>query len=379
MIRKIIRKLREKRFNYEPLVKIVLDGDRIVKNFRAFQSLRSGTQVAPVLKSNAYGHGLLLVGKKLDKEKPPFFVVDSYHEALMLKNEGIKSDILVLGYTFPKNILNAKRNDIVFGINTWEQLQEIAGTLSNTKRFHLKIDTGMHRQGILIENLDRAIQLILKNPHIVLEGVCSHFADADVSGSEITRAQISLWNDVVGKIKNTFPNILYSHIEATAGTRYGNAVQGNVVRVGLGIYGIDNGEKRNINISPVLRMESIVVGIKNLRKGECVGYNATFCADRDMTIATVPVGYFEGVDRRLSQKGFFKIKNIYCPIIGRVNMNMTSVDISGVEGVKEGDSVEIVSDMAGDKNSIESMARVCETIPYDILVGIPERIRRTIQ
>lgn len=379
MIRKIIRKLREKRFNYEPLVKIVLDGDRIVKNFRAFQSLRSGTQVAPVLKSNAYGHGLLLVGKKLDKEKPPFFVVDSYHEALMLKNEGIKSDILVLGYTFPKNILNAKRNDIVFGINTWEQLQEIAGTLSNTKRFHLKIDTGMHRQGILIENLDRAIQLILKNPHIVLEGACSHFADADVSGSEITRAQISLWNDVVGKIKNTFPNILYSHIEATAGTRYGNAVQGNVVRVGLGIYGIDNGEKRNINISPVLRMESIVVGIKNLRKGECVGYNATFCADRDMTIATVPVGYFEGVDRRLSQKGFFKIKNIYCPIIGRVNMNMTSVDISGVEGVKEGDSVEIVSDMAGDKNSIESMARVCETIPYDILVGIPERIRRTIQ
>ncbi len=376
MIRTLIRKLREKKFSYEPLVKVELDGDRLIKNFRVFNTMRPGVCVAPVLKSNAYGHGLLLVGKKLDNEHPPFFVVDSYHEAVILKNEGIYSDILILGYTFPQNILNARRNDVVFGLTSIGQIEELSKSLKQKKRFHLKIDTGMHRQGISIDDLLRAVRLIKKNPYMLLEGICSHFADADIKNSEPTKKQIERWNNIVASMKKEFPNLKYMHTEATAGTQYGNLIHANVLRVGLGIYGIDSAKRNDLSIAPILRMESVVAGIRKIQKGECVGYNATFCADREMTVAVVPVGYFEGVDRRLSNKGFFKIKEKYCPVIGRVSMNMTSVDVSHIYDVKEKDIIEIISSNPGNKNSIESIANECGILPYEILVGIPEKIRR---
>jgi len=376
MIRKLIRKLRERRFLYEPLVKVELDGEQLIKNFRVFDTIRPDVRVAPVLKSNAYGHGLFLVGKKLDKERPLFFVVDSYHEAIMLKNEGVRSDVLVLGYTFPQNILNAHRNDVIFGLTTIDQIEELSKSLKQKKRFHLKIDTGMHRQGIMECDIPRAVRLIKENHNIVLEGVCSHFADADTKDSEFTKKQIERWNGVVELMKKEFLNLKYMHMEATAGTQYGNLIHANVLRVGLGIYGIDSAKREDFPIKPVLQMESVIAGIKRIQKGEYVGYNATFCADREMTIAVVPVGYFEGVDRRLSNKGFFKMKGEYCPIVGRVNMNMTSVDISHVQGVKEGDVVEVISSNPSDKNSVESIANECGILPYEILVGIPEKIRR---
>lgn len=376
MIRALIRKIREKKFSYEPLVKIILDGAQLTKNFRTFVSLREGLRIAPVLKSNAYGHGLLIVGKKLDTEHPPFFVVDSYHEALMLKNEGIRSDVLVLGYTSPQNILNAKRGDVVFGITTMVQLEEISRSLRQKMRFHLKVDTGMHRQGIMQNELNDAISFIKKNPYIVLEGICSHFADADVNESEITKKQIEIWNTIVETIKGKFSGLLYTHVEATAGTQYGGLIRANVARVGLGTYGIDSAKRDHLDIAPVMRMESIIAGVKKILPGECVGYNATFCAQQETVVATVPVGYFEGIDRRLSNAGFFKVKGEYCPIVGRVNMNMTSIDVSRIKDIREGDTVEVVSNVPGDKNSVQSMAEICGTIPYEILVGIPERIRR---
>lgn len=376
MIRALIRKIREKRFSYAPLVRVELDGEQLIKNFRIFDTMRSGVRVAPVLKSNAYGHGLLLVGKKLDKEKPPFLVVDSYHEAIMLKNERVRSDILVLGYTFPRNILYAQRDDVIFGITTIDQIEELTKSLKRKKRFHLKIDTGMHRQGILESDISRAVQLIKKNPFIVLDGICSHFADADVKDSEFTKKQIEKWNNVVELMKREFQNLKYIHTEATAGTQYGKLIHANVLRVGLGIYGIDSAKRNDLPIQPILRMESVIAGIKKIKKGDCVGYNATFSADREMTIAVVPVGYFEGVDRRLSNKGFFKMKGEYCAVVGRVSMNMTSIDISSINGAKEGDTVEVISSNSDDKNSVESMAEICGVISYEILVGIPEKIRR---
>lgn len=376
MIRTFIRKIREKRFSYEPLVKVELNGEQLIKNFRTFNEMRPEVRVAPVLKSNAYGHGLLLIGKKLDKEKPPFFVVDSYHEAIMLKNEDVRSDVLVLGYTSPQNILSTRRDDVVFGLTTIDQIEELSKSLKQRRRFHLKIDTEMHRQGILESDISRAVQLIKKNPFIVLDGICSHFADADVKDSEFTKKQIEKWNNVVELMKREFPNLKYIHTEATAGTQYGKLIRANVLRVGLGIYGIDSAKRNDLPIQPILRMESVIAGIKKIKEGDYVGYNATFSADREMTIAVVPVGYFEGVDRRLSNKGFFKMKGEYCAVVGRVSMNMTSVDISSIKGAKEGDSIEVISGNSSDKNSVESMAEACGAISYEILVGIPEKIRR---
>jgi alanine racemase len=372
----IFRTIRSKRFLYESLVKIVLDDDALIQNYKIFESIQPETRVAPVLKSNAYGHGLVLVAKKLDLFKPPFFVVDSYYEALILKNEGIQSDVLVIGYTDPENIFRAKKRGVVFTITTLSQLEKISIKLKHSTRFHIKIDTGMHRQGISISELSRAIFLIQKNKNIILEGMCSHFADADTENSAYTREQIKVWNNISARVKKDFPSICYSHTEATAGTAWADVNAGNVLRIGIGLYGIDSVQWRNLSLLPVLSMESIVVGIKNLKKGECVGYNTTYCAPHDMKIATVPVGYYEGVDRRLSNKGYIYVRDSACAIVGRVSMNMVSIDVSDVLDIKEGDRVEIISAKTDRKNSVVFMALLCETIPYEIVVRIPEKIKR---
>lgn len=374
-LKNFFRKLRDKRFSYKPLVQMVLSERALLHNFHTFQNIQRGVVIAPVLKSNAYGHGLIGVAQKLDKQRPPFFVVDSYYEALVLKNEGIVSDVLVLGYTYVENILESSRADIIFCITTLAQLKELSRQLKTKKRFHIKIDTGMHRQGILPEDMSYAMELIQDNKNIILEGVCSHLADADTKRSELNKKQIRVWNEQSSRVKKEFSNIRYAHIEATAGTAYAHEVDANVARIGLGLYGIDSGVGRNLNLQPVLRMESIVVGIKKIKKGEGVGYNFTYIVPHDMTMGVVPAGYFEGIPRALSNKGYVKIKNVYCPIVGRVSMNMMSIDVSQVPAIREGDIVEIISNNSNDKNSIVSMARTVH-IPYEILVKIPEKIRR---
>lgn len=375
IIKKIFRFIRAKRFLYKPLVQVILSKQALLHNVQVFKELEPQKQIAPVLKSNAYGHGLVGVAKQLDGIQAPFLVVDSYYEALILKNEGIKTNLLVIGYTFVENIIQFSHPEIIFCITTLAQAQELSQKLKIQKRFHIKIDTGMHRQGILPTDIPHVIELIQKNKNIILEGICSHLADADTKQSELNKKQIRVWNEQSARIKKEFPSIRYTHIEATAGTAYAHEIDANMTRIGLGLYGIDSGIDRNLNVQPVLRMESIVVGIKKIKKGEGVGYNFTYTAPHDMTIGVVPAGYFEGIPRALSNNGYVKIKNVYCPIVGRVSMNMMSINVSQVPAIREGDTVEIISNNSNDKNSIISMARTVH-IPYEILVKIPEKIRR---
>ena len=375
-IKNLFRFIRAKRFTYKPLVRVILSKEAFAHNFKVFQNLEPAKQIAPVLKSNAYGHGLIGTAKQSDILHSPFLVVDSYYEALILKNEGITSDILVLGYTFVENILQFSYEDVVFCITTIPQLEKLSRKLKKPRRFHIKIDTGMHRQGIMPEDVSYVVTLIQKNKNIILEGICSHLADADTPNSAYTREQITMWNAISIALQTQFPSIRYTHIEATAGTRRGSEIQANTIRLGLGLYGIDSVEPNTLSLRPVLSMKSVVVGIKSLTKGDRVGYNGTYTAPQAMRIGIIPAGYYEGVDRRLSNKGYMRIKNIDCPIVGRVSMNMTTLDISSVPNVTEGDEVEIISNVPNHKNSAVSIASACGTIPYETLVGIPEKIRR---
>lgn len=374
----VLRKFREMQLGYKPLVRIHIHRSALLHNFNVFSDLYKTKYVVPVLKSNAYGHGLILVAKIFDNQGAPFFVVDSYFEALMLKRGGIKTPILVIGYSFPQNVFGNKKKDIIFTFTTMYQIECVASQLKNEQHFHLKIDTGMHRQGIRLEDVERAVALIKSNKNIVIDGVCSHFADADEKNSEQTKEQCVSWNKIISMFKKDFPKIKYFHIEATAGTQYDDICESNTIRIGIGMYGIDSVPVRRLNLLPTLEMESVVVGIKILKKNECVGYNGTYCAEKDIRIGIVPVGYYEGIDRRLSNKGFVKIRGIECPILGRVSMNMISVDVSGIPDIKEEEPVQVISNNKNDKNSINFIAGACGAIPYEILVGIPERLRREV-
>jgi alanine racemase len=245
---------------------------------------------------------------------------------------------------------------------------------------HLKIDTGMHRQGILPEEIDRAIILLKNNPRITLQGICSHLSDADNEDASFTHKQILIWNNIVDDIKSKFLSLEYFHLSATDGHHYSPLVKANVSRLGLGLYGITENFIPELELQPVLQMKTIITGIKNLRTNETIGYGNTFKADHDVTVATIPVGYYEGINRGLSNVGAINVgpNRIECPIVGRVSMNISSIDISAVKEAAIGMEVVVIGNNPASRNSIQSIAKLCKMLSYEIAVYIPEHLKRVV-
>jgi len=378
ILRPLIRRWRESRYRYTRLVEVRIYKKHLLHNFDVFRKAYPSLGIAPVLKSNAYGHGLVETARTFDTRPIPFLVVDGYFEALILRNERVRAPVMIVGYTATENIINNKLRRIAFTILDLPQLLEVSDRLTSPQRFHLKIDTGMHRQGIMLSEVELARQAFAKNNNLILEGICSHLADADGSDPSFTLRQINKWKTLVASWKADFPGIRYFHLAATEGSRYADLIQGNVMRIGLGLYGIPSRATRDLHLKPALEIVTRIGALKKLGKGDMVGYNATFQAQQDMHLAVIPTGYNSCVDRRLSNKGCFKIKNTLCPIAGNVSMNITTVDVTAVDNVQIGDEVIIISKEKGDLNTVEQIAGLCNTIPYLILVNISPGLHRTV-
>lgn len=377
-LRSLIRTIRRRFSKHEPLVTVRISKSRLLNNFHAYETAHPDMRIAPVLKSNAYGHGLVEVASVLDSENIAFFVLDSLHEALALRHAGIRSPLLVIGYTPVQNMIRVRAKNIAFTITSLSQLEELAHT-NTPARIHVKLDTGMHRQGLPEEEWARAQTTLRTHPHILLEGVCSHFADADNADETFTHTQKTAWERAVALWKQYDPAIPFFHIAATSGVRFADTKTSTVLRVGLGLYGIDAAPASTLKLQPLLQLETVLSSVKDLHPGEMVGYNTTFRAEKEMKIATIPMGYFEGIDRRLSNKGIVTVRGVPCPIIGRVSMNITTVDVSNVPDAVRGDAVIILSNNPEDPNSVEKIARTASTIPWEILVHIPQHLRRTLE
>lgn len=375
LIKRLIRLGNMRNNPAEPLVTISISRSALLNNLNQFRANIPNHQIAPVLKSNAYGHGLTLVANELKNEDIPFFVIDSYFEAKALRNEKIANPLLIIGYSSTDSIVKNNLKNIIFTITSLDSLKELSAKILKPTHIHLKIDTGMHRQGILPEEKEEAIEIIKANQKIILDGICSHLSDADNTDQSFTKKQIALWNDLVKYFKKEFPSLKHWHISASAGYVYKHA-EANVTRLGIGLYGLV--DFNGLNLRPVLEMKTIITSVRRISKGESLGYNNTYTASTDMAIATIPVGYNEGLDRRLSNKGFVKIDKQNCPILGRVSMNITIIDISKLNNVKIGDEVIVISATKNDLNSIENIAKICDTIPYEIAVHIPQHLRRIL-
>jgi alanine racemase len=375
-MRKFFRHLRAQRNPYQPLVEVRISSENLFYNLRQYQEMIPSRRFAPVLKSNAYGHGLLHAARLLSSEGGiPFFVVDSFFEALMVRNEKIKTPLLIVGYSSLENILQSRLSDVSFTITSIEQLRTLSARLLRPRSFHLKWNTGMHRQGIDPGAWEEAVTLLRKNPNIQVSGMCSHLGDADGLEPFLTQQQIRLWNEIARRARKEFPIIQYIHVEATAGSAYAADIDATVARLGIGLYGFGPKASR---LRPVLSLHACIGSIGDASKGDRIGYNGTYVASRDMRFATVPVGYFEGVDRRLSSKGMMLVRGIECPIIGRVSMNITTLDVTAIGDCQLGEPVVALSATKNDPNTVESWAHICETIPHDILVHIPSHLRRVV-
>ncbi|MBI2415176.1 MAG: alanine racemase [Candidatus Kerfeldbacteria bacterium] len=377
-MRQVFRYLRQAKFRYRPLAEVQLRRTALYHNVRLVQQTLAPVQVAPVLKSNAYGHGLIPIAQLLDNQKLPFLVIDSYYEALILRNEGIRTPLLIIGYSHPDNVSNNHLPAIAFTVTSLPELQLLCQRIHKPTTIHLKIDTGMHRQGILLTEIPDAIQALHTQTNLQLAGIASHLADADNTDSTFTAQQIVRWNSVVEQFIQQFPTLKYYHLSATSGLAHHSTITANVMRLGLGLYGISSSPLLQLDFQPVLSLITVLSSIKTVSAGERIGYNGIYQTTQAATIATIPMGYYEGVDRRLSNVGIMTMGDAVCPIRGRVSMNITSLDVSAVAKPKLNDPVIVMSANPAAPNCVAALAKLCGTIPYELLVHLPATLRRTI-
>ncbi|TSC86489.1 MAG: alanine racemase [Parcubacteria group bacterium Gr01-1014_8] len=360
------------------LIQIGISKENLLHNLQEYQRVYPNIDIAPVVKSNAYGHGLPEVSNILESETIPFLVVNSLSEAVALRKARSKKNILIVGYVRPSDVVSSIPSDTTLAITDIEELRQLSKIIKTPLRVHIKIDTGMHRQGIAESDFNEAIALIKIQPLLTVEGICTHIADADGENPSFTNTQLKNWSDASDFFDRAFSSIRYRHVAATTGFASITAANTNMARLGIGLYGFDVSNNKRMDLKPVLEMRSVVASIRRINAGESVGYNATFTAEHPMVIATIPGGYFEGIDRRLSNTGFVTTKDKTCPIVGRVSMNMIGVDITDAPETAIGDDVILMSRNPDDKNSVESIAKMIGTIPYEVLAHIPEQLPRII-
>jgi len=378
ILRALFRITRARQYRYKRLVEIRISRESLLHNYRVFQEEYPNVGIAPVLKSNAYGHGLVAVARILEKVRPPFLVVEGYYEALILRNEGIHTPILVMGYTATENILKSRLKDVAYALVDLSQILEIPAKLRRPQQFHLKLDTGMRRYGIVPDDLERILKLLKASEHVQLVGACSHLAVAMSMDDRVAKEQIRIWNNAAGTIKQHFPEIRSLHLASTAGSYWSNEIDANVIRLGLGAYGFDTSPRRALPLRPVLSMTSTIGAVRQIAPGDSIGYGHIFTAERAMTVATVASGYYAGVLMSLSNRGAFMVREKVCPIVGRVCMNGTMIDVSAVAEVQVGEKVTLISASPEEANSIDSIAHMTRTSRHVLLTGIPSRIRRIV-
>lgn len=368
-----------KNSSYHSFNRVYISEASLLANYRYLNSIKRSVQIAPVLKSNAYGHGIAEVGKILDELKAPFFCVDSMFEGYQLLKAGIKTPILIMGAINPEN-LRIKKLPFAYNVFDLDTAQAIAQYQPGA-RIHIEIDTGLSRLGVQMNDLPQFLDKIQQISHLKIVGFMSHFANAERADISITKKQIKNFLEGYSLVRDAGLHPPYVHMEASAALLNTDVrsrlPMTTIARIGKALYGIEPTE-RSQKIKPVLSLHTEIVQLKTLKKGNTVGYGATYTAAKDIKMAVLPLGYNEGIDRRLSNKGSVIVGNVVCPIIGRVSMNMATIDVSLVKNPYVGQKVIVISDNRNDPNSIEQIAKKCDTISHELLIHIDSSTRRIV-
>lgn len=373
---------------FTPLNLISISKEKLIHNYKELSKINPEIKVAPVLKSNAYGHGIRLVGKILDEAGAPFLCVDSLYEAFQLKSKThIKSPILIMGYIHPKS-LQVKKLPFSFAVYDIEHAAVLDKYQPGAK-VHIFVDTGMHREGVTMEELPEFLEEIKQLKNIEVEGLMSHLADPANPDTELTKLQLKNFEKAKGLVDKSGMKIKWFHIGGTYGLLNGLTAGCNLVRVGRAVYGIDDKDSKTLglDLKPALKHTTKIVQIKEIKKGDKVGYSGTYTAKSDMIIGILPLGYNDGVDRRLSNKGVVGVESdegvegrkiVFCPMIGMISMNVTTIDLSQVKGAVLGQEVVVFSDNPKDINSVTNASKSGGVLPHEMLIHIAESTKRVV-
>lgn len=369
---------------YETLNKIEIDAKKIIANFNYLKERQGSAEIFPVLKSNAYGHGLKEICKILNSTSAPLIIVDSFPEA-QIALRYFKRKILILGEMPLKayGYCDFKRTEFI--IYNAETLKYLA-RYGKKAQVHLFINSGMNREGI--KDLPQFIDANKKYlDRLEVVGLCSHLASADEK-SILNQTQEAEFMNALEALRSQgfFPR--WVHLGNSAGLLTLDNKLLTAYRPGLALYGYnpfsDSDDSRvelDEHLQPALTLKSQIVSVQHLFANETVSYNETYRAAKETNIAVIPFGYFEGLDRRLSNRAEFLIQtsgeSIWAPIAGKVCMNLTCLDLAE-SLAKKGDTVTIVSSNKDDRNTVLELARYMNTIPYEFLVRLQSNIRREI-
>ncbi|OIP32907.1 MAG: alanine racemase [Deltaproteobacteria bacterium CG2_30_63_29] len=368
-----------------------VDVDALGQNLRALRALTSPpTLVAPVIKSNAYGHGLLLAAHAFVGAGADWFCVDSVHELEELRQAGFSLPILVLGHVPPAHapaLVEYQGRAVVYDAEVVDAISAAALLRGAVVPLHIKIETGTHRQGL---TLDEALQLgdrIERSAGVKLEGLSTHFANVeDTTDHSFARRQLSVFEVALERFAANRQETLLSSICNSAGSLLWPHAHHGLIRPGIATYGLWPSKetylsamlvgRHELALRPALTWKTQIAQVKSVTAGAAVGYGCSFRATTETRLAILPVGYYDGYDRGLSNLAHVLVHGQRAPLRGRVCMNMTMVDVTHIPAAKMGDEVVLLGVQGEERVSAEQLAEWASTINYEITTRIHESIPR---
>lgn len=361
-----------------------INTNALIKNLEAIRLIAGETPVMAVVKANAYGHGAAECSRKLQDAGVGWFAVATVGEALELREAGIIGRILVLGGCWPGEepaFLKQKLTPAVFTLEQARRLNDAAAASGQSIAVHLKFDTGMGRVGFRFETATEVAKEISTMKNLEIEALFSHFAAAEaIEESDFTRLQNSRLDEILAAFASQGIEPVFSDMANSPATVLYPESHRSFIRIGGLLYGFTRDilpESVNLPaVQPVLSLRTQIAQIKTISAGETVGYGRTFRATSKRRIATLPIGYHDGLPRLLSNVGRVIVNRNYAPIVGRVSMDWTTIDVTEAGDIDIGTEVIIIGHDEGLEIRAEDLARQTGTISYEITCGISQRVPR---
>lgn len=360
---------------------LTIDLDAVRHNARRLKDHAAGALLMAVIKANAYGLGAVPVAKALETAGADWFGVALVTEAVQLRSQGIEAPVLVLGPSNPEEcplILKHGITPALYSMAFLEALEAAAADRGVSAQVHLKVDSGMGRLGFRKEALPDLLAALRRSPHVKVDGIFSMLASADEPQARQNAGQIDAFNHILETLRKGGLDPSWTHMANSAASLALPGARFNLIRPGLALYGIlPSGELPAIGLQPALRFQTVLAQVKDLPPGSAVGYSATYVTKERKRIGILPVGYADGLRRSLGgQKGHVLIQGKRCPILGRVSMDLTAVDLDPVPEAEEWETVTLWGGEGEEAITPADWASWSGTIPYEVTCSIGPRVAR---
>ncbi len=352
----------------------------LAENYTKIKKFVAHAKMMPILKANAYGHGLVRVAQLMQELKADYLGVAVLEEGILLREQGITIPILVLGGIWGNQIPLFLKHDLTItasSIGKLNQIDEFAEQMKIKAKVHLKIDTGLERIGVHYYNAEKFLEAAVKCRNIRIDGIYSHLSNSEVQDLSYTRTQLERFQEVLRFFEKHSIEIPLRHIANSGAILQMPEANLDLVRPGILLYGVypSNEVEKTIFVNPALTWKSLVVYFKIIKAGHPVGYGLTWQSDHDVRAVTVPVGYGDGYFRSMSHKAEVLLRGKRYPVVGSISMDQIVVNIEN-DSAFNGDEVILIGSDGQNSITVEELADWAGTIPYEILTNINTRVPR---